>query len=424
MSERLAGTSWHRPWALLAGALAVLAGAVAAGAAEVPLDLEGPAAATPWQRYPGWPTTRWPGFSTLADTTRSPSPPAPGALRPVVAPIAGDPVKGRKLAFDRSRGGACVACHVMGPDTPELPGNVGPDLSEIGKADRSDEYLFNYVWDARVYNPETVMPPWGAHGYYDAAEIGDIVAFLKTLDRPASFANPLDDPARRPVPVEDRDWTDPFVNPAQEDVATGAGLFEEPGPSGRSCAACHADPKTAFRSWAAHMPRWEPRLGKVLGVAEFVTRHARPTTGAEWPMESTENLAMTVYLTSLADGERIAVDTTSPGAKEAAERGRRLMETKIGQANFACTDCHGLGKGAGRWIRGQYLGETPGQVAHFPTWRTSRNQTWDIRKRLQWCNVQIRADDLPPDAAAYGELELYLTSLSNGMELAAPGIRH
>ena len=73
------------------------------------------------------------------------------------------PANGAKLVADRNRGGSCLACHVMGPaGGADLPGNVGPDLSEIGNAGREDEWLFNYVYDARVYNPETVMPPWGS----------------------------------------------------------------------------------------------------------------------------------------------------------------------------------------------------------------------------------------------------------------------
>jgi len=48
---------------------------------------------------------------------------------------------------------------------------------------------------------------------------------------------------------------------------------------------------------------------------------------------------------------------------------------------------------------------------------------WDIRRRFQWCNVAIGADELPPDAKEYGDLELYLTSLSNGLKLSVPGIR-
>jgi L-cysteine S-thiosulfotransferase len=98
------------------------------------------------------------------------------------------------------------------------------------------------------------------------------------------------------------------------------------------------------------------------------------------------------------------------------------MEAKVGQLNFACVDCHE--RAAGRWIRGQHLGGSRGQIPHFPTWRTSRGEVWDIRKRFQWCNVQARADELPPDAREYGDLELYLASLSNGLPVAAPGIRH
>ena len=112
------------------------------------------------------------------------------------------------------------------------------------------------------------------------------------------------------------------------------------------------------------------------------------------------------------------------GAKEAAARGAKLMEAKIGQLNFACLDCHTPAKGALKWIRGQWLGESKGQVPHFPTWRTSRLEIWDIRKRLQWCGVAVRADELPPEASQYGDLELYLTSLNNGLKLNVPGIRH
>ena len=117
------------------------------------------------------------------------------------------------------------------------------------------------------------------------------------------------------------------------------------------------------------MPKWEPRLNKVLGVEEFVTRHAKATTGADWLMETDENRAMSVYLHFLANGTPIQVDTTSADAKAAIERGKALADRKLGQLNFACTDCHG--KSANHWIRGQWLGEPKGQYDHFPTWRTS-----------------------------------------------------
>ncbi len=211
-------------------AVVVAAPAWAQQPQPAPLQLEGSAAPTPWKRYADWNKARWDNYNTMAAPTVTP-PPGPEI---VMASVTGDPAQGQKLAFDRSRGGGCLACHIMGPKTLEVPGNVGPDLSEIGKAGRTDQYLLNYVFDPRVYNPRSMMPPWGKHGFYSQAEIGDIVAFLKTLKTPASFADPLDDPARRPKPVEDRDFRDPFVNQAAEHVDTGADLFKKPGPNGKA----------------------------------------------------------------------------------------------------------------------------------------------------------------------------------------------
>ncbi|HEY2872549.1 MAG TPA: sulfur oxidation c-type cytochrome SoxA [Reyranella sp.] len=380
--------------------------------AQAPLSLEGSAAPSPWQRYRDWNKTHWDTYNTLANPNVTP----PHGAEIVIKDVTGDPEKGQKLAFDRSRGGGCLACHVMGPKTLETPGNVGPDLSEIGKAGRTDQWLFNYVYDARVFNPKSVMPPWGKHGFYNEAEIKDIVAFLKTLKMPARFADPLDDPAQRPRPVEDRDALDPFVNPAADHIDTGAALFKQ------ACASCHATPQVTFKRWAVEMPKWEPRLKKVLGVEEFITRHAEVTAGKDWLMQSKENTDLSVYLHSLANGEAIKVDLSAPEAQAAYERGVKLADLKVGQFNFSCTDCHG--QAANKWMRGQWLGEPRGQFDHFPLWRTSRNQIWDIRKRFEWCNVQVRANELPPDAVEYGDLELYLRKMNEGQKLMAPNIRH
>ena len=388
---------------------------------EAPIDTDGSASPTPWKRYGGWTDRDSSAFNTLANLA-SPAPPEPGAMQEVATPIEGNPEKGMELAFDRGRGGSCLACHVMGEKTGPLPGNIGPDLALVGNGNRPDDYLYNYIYDARAFNPQTVMPPWGTNGVFSPDEIKDIVAFLKTLTTPKVFDDPQDDPNQRPVPVEDRDNLDPTENQGMWAVDEGAELFQAKGPADKSCADCHENPEEAFKAWSASMPKWEPRMEKVLGVEEFITRHAKATTGAEYLMQSNENIALSVYLRNLANGTPINVDIESAGAKEAAERGKALMSRKLGQLNLACTDCHGLV--ANHWTRGQWLGGPEGQIPHFPTWRTSRTEIWDIRKRFQWCNVAIRANELPPDAPEYGEIELYLTSLNNGLPVNSPGIRH
>jgi L-cysteine S-thiosulfotransferase len=390
-----------------------------------PIATDGDAAQRPWRRYadPSWPATDFSKFNTLADNARSPPPPK--QPRKPSIPIVGNAANGQKLVADRGRGGSCLACHVMGPaGGADLPGNVGPDLSEIGNAGREDEWLLNYVYDARVYNPQTVMPPWGTNGIFNEKEIGDIVAFLKTLKAPARFGSALDDPNRRPTPVESRANLDALENPGMWAVDKAPALWQLRGPSGVACVNCHDRPEQALKRWAASMPRWEPRVDKVLGVEEFVTRHAKATTGHSWLMQSDENTALAVYLRYLSNDTPIKVDITSASARAAYESGKALTERKIGQLNFACADCHTSEKGGSKWIRGQWLGEFRGQLDHFPTWRTSRQAIWDIRKRFQWCAVAIGSDELPPDAKEYGDLELYLAAQNAGLKLSVPGIRH
>src|SRR5262252_411065 len=168
----------------------------------------GDAAPSPWERYTGWPARDTSNFNTLANPKASP--PSPTEPKKLAGPVTGDAANGQKLVADRTRGGSCLACHVMGPaGNADLPGNVGPDLSQIGSAGREDQYLFNYIYDARVFNPDTVMPPWGGHGLFNDQEINDMVAFLKTLTKPAVFKTDLDNPDKRPAPVEKRENLDP-----------------------------------------------------------------------------------------------------------------------------------------------------------------------------------------------------------------------
>ena len=223
-------------------------------------------------------------FNTLAKLA---SPPAPKEPRKLTGPITGDAANGQKLVADRNRGGSCLACHVMGQaGNADLPGNVGPDLSEIGNAGREDEWLFNYVNDARVYNPETVMPPWGTHGLFNEQEIADIVAFLKTLKAPAKFRSPLDDPTKRPAPVETRDNLDDILNPGMWTIERAQTLWKTNGPSGSSCATCHADAKV-FKTWAAgDAEMGAAARSRCSASRNSSSRHAKATTGADWLMES------------------------------------------------------------------------------------------------------------------------------------------
>ena len=85
---------------------------------------------------------------------------------------------GQKLAFDRGKGN-CLTCHeIKGGD---LPGSVGPALSDIKTKypDRND--LVAIVTDETKRNPLTAMPPFGRNRILTEKEINAIVDFLQTL---------------------------------------------------------------------------------------------------------------------------------------------------------------------------------------------------------------------------------------------------
>jgi sulfur-oxidizing protein SoxX len=85
---------------------------------------------------------------------------------------------GERLAFDRGKGN-CLTCHeIKGGD---LPGTIGPALSDIKTKypDRND--LIAIVSDETRRNPQTVMPPFGRNRILTEKEINAIVDFLQTL---------------------------------------------------------------------------------------------------------------------------------------------------------------------------------------------------------------------------------------------------
>lgn len=405
--------------AVFFGALLVaMACPIAAQAASMaaPLDTAPAASPEPWKRYGNWAQTDW-NFNTMREDK---SPPVPKQFQKVYGPITdGDAERGKKLFGDRSKGGSCMVCHVVPGSS--LSGNVGPDLSTLGTWGRSDWQLYNYIFDARQFNPGTMMPPWGTHGVLNDQEIRDLVTYLKTLKEPAKLSD-LDDPNKRPLPKVTADYLDPTENPAMFEMDRGKELYGKAGPNGKSCASCHKDPAKEFKTWAARMPYYEPRMKKVLNTEEFLARHTRATTGEDWRMQTDENTSLSIYVRHFAHGQKIDIQFRTPQEKAAAEKGKQLMDRKVGQLNFKCNDCHG--QGADKWMRGQYVLGSKNQVGRHPYWRTSQGEIWTLRKRFQWCGVAVRANELPPDAPEYGYLEYYLTSLSNGKPVDGPGIGH
>ena len=84
--------------------------------------------------------------------------------------------------------GNCIACHDV-PGISGHPSNFGPSLKGVAAKWSRDE-LVQWVTDARVFNADTLMPPYGTHQALEkvnparralsADQIKDIVDALQT----------------------------------------------------------------------------------------------------------------------------------------------------------------------------------------------------------------------------------------------------
>ena len=163
------------------------------------------------------------------------------------AAITGNAANGAKLVANRKRGGSCLACHVMGPaGGANLPGNVGPDLSEIGNSGLERRAAFQLRLrrarlqrghgDAALGQPWSVQRP-GDHGH-------------RRLPQDAEIAGGVQDCVRRsqqPPAGGKQDNLDPMENPGMWVIEKAEVLWKQRGPTGFSCNTCHNDPAASVQ---------------------------------------------------------------------------------------------------------------------------------------------------------------------------------
>jgi L-cysteine S-thiosulfotransferase len=375
-------------------------------------------------RYAGWTKADFQKFRTYAYADTRSEPPVQRATMP--AGVTGDPKRGRALFMNRSKG-PCTGCHLIPGDDVWPAGSVGPDLSTIADRKLTDAFLYQQIYDPRLVFPQTSMPPWGTTGVFTPEEIVHLVAFMQTLRGPAPAEKDGDrNPQTRRKPVGFGDNLDPTNNPAVLLAEAAEAQWAAKGPAGKACADCHAGgPAAAMKGVATRYPRHVAQVRRVMSVEDFLAVHGPETTGTPLPVEGDANLNMTVLVKMASNGMPVAVDVESPRARAALLRGRATFYRRVGERNHACADCHTPEKGANKFLGGRLLGDaTEGLTRHFPTWRTSATQLWDIRKRFQWCMTPLGMNMLAADAVEYAELELFLASFDRGKPMSVPGIRH
>ncbi len=89
-----------------------------------------------------------------------------------------DLAKGKMLSFERKKGN-CLACHIVSDGT--LAGNAAPPLVAMKARFPDKTVLRKQIHDARIKNPNTLMPPFGAHEILTEKELNLVLEYIYTL---------------------------------------------------------------------------------------------------------------------------------------------------------------------------------------------------------------------------------------------------
>lgn len=207
---------------------------------------------------------------------------------------------------------------------------------------------------------------------------------------------------------------DDAANPAFLWVAQGEALWSaQAEPRGLSCATCHGAAETTMRGVAARYPR-EDADGRVRLLEDRIRQCRVERQGApDFPPESEALLGLAAHIGLRSRGEPIAVVARA----ETPARGRTLFETRMGQLNLACAQCHD--QLAGKRLAGSVIAQ--GHPTGYSQYRLEWQGLGGLERRVLNCLTGVRAAALNADDTR--ALLLYLQHRSNGMLLETSAVR-
>ncbi len=202
-------------------------------------------------------------------------------------------------------------------------------------------------------------------------------------------------------------------------IEDGEEAFDEPFANGRGYADCFENGGIGIRQ---NYPRFDTETGEIITLEYAINQCRTDNDEAPLPWMTGELAAISAYMAYTSRGNKMrVVIPDDPRALKAYESGKEYYYTRRGQLEFACENCHM--QSAGNLLRADRLSGMLGQATHWPVYRSKWGETGTLHKRFRECNVQVRAKPYDAQSQVHRELELFLSYMSNGMELNGPASR-
>ncbi len=209
---------------------------------------------------------------------------------------------------------------------------------------------------------------------------------------------------------------DDFANPGFLWVDRGEALFQTSVSGEPACQSCHEDKLIGI---AATYPAIDSEAGTLLNIEGRINQcrsKYQNLTALEY--ESEDLLALTAYLAYQSRGTPVSVKVEGQAEKHYAN-GEAYFETRRGQFNLSCQQCHT--ESWGKKLRGDTISQGHGNG--FPAYRLEWQSLGSIQRRLRDCDTGVRAEPLPFGDQTYIDVELYLAARAKGLAAESPAVR-
>jgi sulfur-oxidizing protein SoxA len=215
------------------------------------------------------------------------------------------------------------------------------------------------------------------------------------------------------------------ANPAEINVAEGGEAFEANCGGEAGLAKFLGVSEEKLPEYIAGFPRYVEKLDRVVGLDQVMQAVMAENGQKPFALKSGDMFAMLAYAKSLANEVPINIDVNAnEHMKKAYALGEEVFKTKRGGRGLACYSCHnpGVVNGILRTQPLPDLGEA-NAGGTWPAYRMTKSSLRTLQRRFQGCMQNALLAVIPIGSEEMVALEVYVTDMAKGKEIAIPGLK-
>ncbi len=209
-----------------------------------------------------------------------------------------------------------------------------------------------------------------------------------------------------------------MLPPFDDAISQGDSLYNKKFTDGNSFKTCFPNPAITNI-----YPKFNDKTDKVITLSMAVNSCLIQNQEMPWSMTGMKMARLESYLASktTSAGKKFDIKIQSAAAAKAYAKGKEEYYSQRGYLFLSCATCHV--QGAGKRTKADYLTPAVGDVVPFPVYRMAWEHVGTIEKRILGCNKNQGERPHKANSQWIGNLEYFLTYMSNGLKVNAPDVR-